>query len=82
MAACQCGDGSLLFGMNRTDDPRPPYGELRWFVPILSEEPGSTSGLLKEELRLFGSLVMLCADENRIAAGGALTVDRSAFPKR
>jgi len=36
-------------------------------------------GLLKEELRRLDSLVMQCADENRVPAGGALAVDRQAF---
>ena len=36
-------------------------------------------GLLKEELRRCGSLIMACADEHRVEAGGALAVDREAF---
>ena len=36
-------------------------------------------GLLKEELRRLGSLILRCADEHRVAAGGALAVDRTAF---
>ena len=36
-------------------------------------------GLLKEELRLLGSLLMECADATAIPAGGALAVDREAF---
>jgi methylenetetrahydrofolate--tRNA-(uracil-5-)-methyltransferase len=36
-------------------------------------------GLLKEELRRAGSLVLSCADATRVPAGGALAVDRSAF---
>ena len=38
-------------------------------------------GLLKEELRRMGSLIMKCADLTRVPAGGALAVDREAFPK-
>lgn len=38
-------------------------------------------GLLKEELRRFGSLIMLSADENRVEAGGALAVDRDGFAR-
>ena len=38
-------------------------------------------GLLKEELRAMGSLIMKCADATRVPAGGALAVDRDAFPK-
>jgi methylenetetrahydrofolate--tRNA-(uracil-5-)-methyltransferase len=36
-------------------------------------------GLLKEELRRAGSVVMACADATRVPAGGALAVDREAF---
>ena len=36
-------------------------------------------GLLKEELRRLGSLILACAEENRVEAGGALAVDRYGF---
>lgn len=36
-------------------------------------------GLLKEEMRIMGSLIMRCADETRVPAGGALAVDRDTF---
>src|SRR5262249_42569514 len=36
-------------------------------------------GLLKEELRRAGSLVLACADLARVPAGGALAVDREVF---
>lgn len=36
-------------------------------------------GLLKEELRLCGSLILACADATRVEAGGCLAVDRQAF---
>ena len=36
-------------------------------------------GLLKEELRRCGSLIMSCADAHRVGGGGALAVDRRAF---
>jgi len=38
-------------------------------------------GLLKEELRRAGSLVMRIADRTRVPAGGALAVDRERFSK-
>ncbi len=38
-------------------------------------------GLLKEEMRILGSLVMECADKTRVPAGGALAVDREEFSK-
>ena len=36
-------------------------------------------GLLKEELRRLGSLIIACADETRVEAGGCLAVDRQGF---
>ena len=36
-------------------------------------------GLLKEELRRAGSLILACADATRVPAGGALAVDRGGF---
>ena len=36
-------------------------------------------GLLKEELRIMGSLILACADETRVEAGGCLAVDRQGF---
>lgn len=39
-------------------------------------------GLLKEEMRELGSLIMRAADATRVPAGGALAVDRSHFAAR
>ena len=36
-------------------------------------------GLLKEELRRVGSIIMECAEATRVEAGGALAVDRHGF---
>ena len=36
-------------------------------------------GLLKEELRRLGSLILFCADATRVEAGGCLAVDRYGF---
>ncbi|MGB8511507.1 MAG: FAD-dependent oxidoreductase, partial [Pseudolabrys sp.] len=36
-------------------------------------------GLLHEEMRRLGSLIMRKADENQVPAGGALAVDRDGF---
>jgi methylenetetrahydrofolate--tRNA-(uracil-5-)-methyltransferase len=38
-------------------------------------------GLLKEEMRLLGSIIMECADATKVPAGGALAVDRMLFSK-
>ncbi len=39
------------------------------------------SGLLKEELRRLGSLIVACADQTALPAGGALAVDREGFSR-
>lgn len=39
----------------------------------------SASGILKREMRALGSLLLSCADETAVPAGGALAVDRQAF---
>src|SRR5678816_812908 len=46
---------------------------------LKSDEPGTASYLLKEELRQGGSLVMAVAAETRVPAGAALAVDREKF---
>ena len=38
-------------------------------------------GLMHEEMRRFGSLVMEAADQTKVPAGGALAVDRDGFAK-
>ena len=44
--------------------------------------PDRSSGLLKEELHLLGSLLLRCAEECALPAGGALAVDRSVFSQK
>ena len=46
---------------------------------LKSDEPGTASYLLKEELRRAGSLVMAAAAATRVPAGAALAVDRQKF---
>lgn len=41
----------------------------------------SAAGLLKEEMRVFGSICMECADKCEVPAGGALAVDRDEFAR-
>ena len=36
-------------------------------------------GLLKQEMRLLDSLILKCADQTKVPAGGALAVDRQQF---
>lgn len=44
-----------------------------------STQPDRAPGLLKEELRRLGSMVLNCAEQTQVPAGGALAVDRLAF---
>ena len=46
---------------------------------LKSDEPGSASHLLKQELRRGDSLVMRAAEHARVPAGAALAVDRQQF---
>ncbi|NCC66895.1 MAG: methylenetetrahydrofolate--tRNA-(uracil(54)-C(5))-methyltransferase (FADH(2)-oxidizing) TrmFO [Clostridia bacterium] len=57
------------------------FAELVCSNSLRSDELTNAVGLLKEELRRLGSLIMQCADENRVAAGGALAVDREGFSR-
>ncbi len=49
---------------------------------LKSDEPGTASYLLKEELRRGNSLVMQVAEETRVPAGAALAVDRHLFAEK
>ena len=57
----------------------PYFGELVCSNSLRSDQLENAVGLLKEELRRCGSLIMACADGHRVEAGGALAVDRHAF---
>lgn len=46
---------------------------------LRSDRLSNAVGLLKEEMRLFSSLIMEAADHTRVPAGGALAVDRVSF---
>jgi methylenetetrahydrofolate--tRNA-(uracil-5-)-methyltransferase len=47
-----------------------------------SDRLSNAVGLLKEEMRVMGSLIMQSADATRVPAGGALAVDRERFAQR
>jgi len=55
------------------------FGELICSNSLRSDQLENAVGLLKEELRRMGSLVLSCADAHRVDAGGALAVDREGF---
>ena len=59
----------------------PYFGELVCSNSLRSDELSNAVGLLKAEMRAMGSLMMESADANKVAAGGALAVDREGFAK-
>lgn len=58
------------------------FAELCCSNSLRGAEICTAPGLLKEELRRAGSLLIACADATRVEAGGALAVDRTAFSAR
>ena len=58
---------------------RPGFAELVCSNSLRSDQLENAAGLLKEELRRCGSLILRCAGETRVEAGGALAVDREGF---
>lgn len=48
---------------------------------LKSEKPDSAAGMLKAELHALGSRLFDIAQTHRVAAGGALAVDRDAFSR-
>ena len=55
------------------------FAELVCSNSLRSDRLTNAVGLLKEEMRLCGSLIMKAADLARVPAGGALAVDRDRF---
>lgn len=55
------------------------FAELVCSNSLRSDQLENAVGLLKEELRRCGSLILRCADQTRVEAGGALAVDREGF---
>ena len=55
------------------------YAELVCSNSLRGNDLSNAVGLLKEEMRRLGGLIMECADATQVPAGGALAVDRVAF---
>lgn len=55
------------------------FAELVCSNSLKAARLGSAAGLLKAEMRRLGSLIVSCAEECSVPAGGALAVDRAAF---
>ncbi len=59
----------------------PLLGELVCSNSLRSDDPVAPAGLLKQELRRCGSLVIASADRHRVPAGQALAVERFGFAR-
>lgn len=58
------------------------FGELVCSNSLGADNLANASGLMKEELRKLGSLLIEIADESRVPAGQALAVDREGFSQK
>ena len=81
--AAQAGLNVILYEMKpRRFSPAHESADLAELVcsnSLRASRVDSAVGLLKEEMRLLGSLVMQAADASALPAGAALAVDRSRF---
>lgn len=57
----------------------PHFGELVCTNSLKSLDPYSAHGLLKSEMKAFGSFIIQSAENNAVPAGDALAVDRDRF---
>lgn len=57
------------------------FAELVCSNSLRSDSVINAVGLLKEEMRRLGSLIMMAAEETKVPAGSALAVDRELFSK-
>ena len=57
------------------------FAELVCSNSLRGDDLSNAVGLLKEEMRRLGSLIMESAEKHRVAAGGALAVDREGFAR-
>jgi methylenetetrahydrofolate--tRNA-(uracil-5-)-methyltransferase len=83
--AAEVGCSVELWEM-RPDKETPAHHTDQFAELVCSNSMGNlsletASGLLKEELRRLGSVILRCADANRVPAGGALGVAREDFPR-
>ena len=60
----------------------PDFAELVCSNSLRSNVVSNAVGLLKEEMRRLGSLLLTAAHETAVPAGRALAVDRAAFARR
>jgi len=55
------------------------FAELVCSNSLKASRVDSAAGMLKEEMRRLGSLIMECAEKTKVSAGGALAVNREEF---
>jgi len=55
------------------------FAELVCSNSLKASRVDSAAGMLKEEMRQLGSLIMECAEKTKVSAGGALAVNREDF---
>lgn len=90
LAGCECayqlakrGIGVVLYEMKPSKKSpahkSDAFAELVCSNSLRSDRICNAVGLLKEEMRLFDSLIMWAADATKVAAGGALAVNRVDF---
>lgn len=57
----------------------PHFAELVCTNSLKSTDPASAHGMLKYEMSSLGSLILTCAEQTKVPAGDALSVDREKF---
>ncbi|HEY8391186.1 MAG TPA: methylenetetrahydrofolate--tRNA-(uracil(54)-C(5))-methyltransferase (FADH(2)-oxidizing) TrmFO [Capillibacterium sp.] len=81
----EAGGEVILYEMrpvrNTPAHTTPFLGELVCSNSLKANNLENAAGLLKEELRRLGSLLMAVAEETKVPAGGALAVDREKFAR-
>ena len=87
-AAWQLAQGGIPVTLREMKpEKKTPAHETEYFAELCcsnslrSDQLENAVGLLKEELRRLGSLILSCADATRVEAGGALAVDRHGFAR-
>lgn len=68
---------TLQTGVHQTHD----LAELVCSNSLGSNLPDRASGVLKDETRILGSMLLECAEQSALPAGGALAVDRELFAR-
>ena len=83
--AAEAGINVRLYEMRPTRQT--PAHETAWLAELVCSNslgsglPNKAPGLLKSELRGFGSLILACAEETAVPAGSSLAVDREGFAR-